>query len=179
MTSPLGDACNPDVDNDRLADSNEAGHGASTGNRDTDGDLAIDGAEVICGTNPADPASKPSGTDTDFDLLADACEILAGTNPAVRDSDGDRILDGFEFLRVGTNPLSADTDGDSCEDGMEIASVNGDRRVTAIDLGQIAQRYALDPSDPAYMVYFDLNRDGHVDSLDLQLTAQHFGDCPS
>jgi glucose/arabinose dehydrogenase len=178
-TSPLGDACNPDVDSDRLPDAQETAQGASAGNRDSDGDLVLDGAEVACGTDPADALSEPVGPDADFDLLPDTCESAAGTSASNRDTDGDRLIDGFEFLRIGTDPASADSDGDACNDAMELGSVNGDRRVTAIDLGQIAQRYASEMTDPAYSPYFDLNKDGHVNSLDLQLSAQQFGDCPS
>lgn len=176
-TSPLGDACNPDVDNDRLPDTQEAAHGASPGNRDSDGDWILDGAEVACGSSPADPLSVPAGPDADGDQLPDACEAVAGSNPNIRDTDGDGRADALEFLRFASSPTVRDSDGDGCNDAREIASVDGDRKVTSIDLSQIAQRFAPAPGDPVYSVYFDQNRDGLINALDLSLSAQQFGDC--
>jgi hypothetical protein len=176
-TSVLGDACNPDIDGDRLADDNEAALGADPALPDTDADSYLDGAEVVCGSDPAEAGSRPTGVDEDFDTLPDACEEAAGTTLGVRDSDGDGIVDGMEFLRIGTDPSSPDTDGDGCADGTELASVNGDPSVTSIDLGQVAQRFAPGFGDPNYMAHFDVNKDRLISSLDLQFIAQRFGHC--
>ncbi|MDI6858851.1 MAG: LamG domain-containing protein, partial [Dehalococcoidia bacterium] len=69
----LGDACDDDDDNDWLSDINEATAGTSPLVADTDGDRVLDGAEVILGSDPLDPASKPSCAgieDNDRDCLA-------------------------------------------------------------------------------------------------------------
>jgi len=55
-----------------------------------------------------------------------------------------------------------------------MASVNGDRKVSSIDLSQLAQFFGQLP--PAFRS-FDVNGDGQVSSIDLSITAQRFGDC--
>lgn len=176
--SPLGDACNPDIDADGLTNAQEASAGTNPTNPDSDGDHQLDGAEVTCGSDPLNESSMVTanaGNDTDGDLLPDACEILIGTNPNVRDTDGDGIVDGIEFLRLGTNPLARDTDGDGCADGPEVASVNFDRAVNSLDLQALALRFGV-VSNPDY-ASFDVNRDGFINSLDLQFVASQYGPC--
>jgi glucose/arabinose dehydrogenase len=174
-SSPLGDACNPDVDSDGLAVAAESSAGTSPENADSDGDRVIDGAEIACGSNPLDANSKPAGPNADNDLLPDACEAAAGTNPNVADTDGDGLVDGTEFLRLGQNAASADTDGDGCNDGLEVASVNGDRAANVLDLQLIAARTG---APDAYLAHYDLNRDGAINVVDLLISAQHAGSCP-
>jgi hypothetical protein len=176
-SSPLGDACNPDVDGDGLTSAEEAGAGTSATNRDSDGDLAIDGAEVTCGSDPLDGASRPSGPNADLDMLPDACEALIGTDPALPDTEGDGVADGVEFLRTGTDPLSGNTDGDGCGDGRELGSINGDQEVNVIDLNQIANRLGTKDS-PNYFWTFDVNRDSIINVLDLLNSVRHNGACP-
>ena len=64
----MGDACDPDDDNDGLSDIVETNTGtfvspSDTGtnsmNSDTDGDGFSDGVEVLAGTDPNDANSKP------------------------------------------------------------------------------------------------------------------------
>jgi glucose/arabinose dehydrogenase len=172
----LGDACNPDVDNDGLTQAQETAAGTNPALADTDGDRQLDGAEVRCGSNPLDPASRVVGLDSDGDLLPDACEAIIGTNPNNFDTDGDGISDGIEFLRLGTNPLSSNTDGDACSDGKELASMNADQIVNVADLGITTSRYSL-AGEPLYHWNFDLNRDGAINSIDLLMVAVFFGPC--
>ncbi len=166
----LGDACNPDIDNDGLVDSAEAALGANAAMRDTDGDGVLDGAEVTCGSNPASAASKPAGPDADNDLLPDACESIIGTNPGVRDSDGDGFVDGFEYLRIGTNANAIDSDGDGCGDAVELASINANRQVNVVDLQQIAQHASVIGA-PMYHETYDLNRSRAIDIVDVYLAG--------
>jgi hypothetical protein len=63
----LGDACDPDDDNDRLTDVTEAELGTNPLNPDTDNDGLIDGDEVDIGTNPLD-------ADTDGDGIPDGLD---------------------------------------------------------------------------------------------------------
>lgn len=176
-SSPLGDACNPDVDGDGLTIAEEASAGTSPTDRDSDDDLAIDGAEVACGSDPLNVQSLPSGTDADNDMLPDACESIIGTNPGDNDSDGDGVVDGSEFLRIGTDPLDSNSDGDGCDDGRELGSVNGDLLVNVIDLNQIAIRAGTKDS-PDYFWTFDINRDSVINVLDLLNSARQTGVCP-
>lgn len=53
----LGDACDPDDDNDGLPDNTEASTGTDPLNADTDGDGRKDGDEVAAGTDPTDRMS--------------------------------------------------------------------------------------------------------------------------
>ncbi len=72
----LGDACDPDDDNDGLTDSQEAALGTDPLNPDTDDDGLPDGDEVfVHGSDPLD-------VDTDGDLFADGTEVEAGSDPA-------------------------------------------------------------------------------------------------
>jgi hypothetical protein len=141
---------------------------------DTDGDRTNDGTEVACGSDPLSAVSNLTGTDTDHDGLPDACETVYGSNANDSDSDNDGVLDGIEVRYWMSSAISVNTDADDCTDGREMASVNGDRKVSSIDLSQLAQYFGQLP--PSFRP-FDVNGDGQVSSIDLSLTAQRFGDC--
>jgi hypothetical protein len=55
----LGDACDPDRDQDQLEDVDEPALGLDPGNPDTDGDGWLDGVELARGTDPLDDTSFP------------------------------------------------------------------------------------------------------------------------
>ncbi len=182
----LGDACDPDIDNDGLANSVEAavgpagaahalcpGASANTDplKLDTDGDGVTDGAECALGSDPANAASKPvlGGPDSDFDGLSDAFELTIGTDPANKDTDGDGVTDGVEYKGYGTSPLLADTDADGCSDSREIASIDANTSVSSSDLLVVAQSFG-EPNRPN----MDMNKNGVVNSADLLFVAQQF-----
>lgn len=177
----LGDACDPDHDNDGLTDAQEAAgcvgfSPTSPTAIDTDGDHIADGYECAAGSDPASATSIPPlpapGTDADSDGISDALEAILGTDPQDPDTDDDTMPDSVEAKYWATDPTVADTDGDGCGDGLEAASVNGDWSVNSLDLQLIAQRFAS-TTQPA----FDANRDGRINSLDLQAAARVFGAC--
>jgi hypothetical protein len=198
LTAPgsdaLGDACDPDKDNDGLANSDELNLGpggaahalcaAATAatdplKADTDGDRVLDRAECALGTDPANAASKPPAApagDTDHDGITDAFEATIGTNPAKADTDGDLILDGVEYKGYNINPLALNTDGDTCSDGKEIASVNADLTVDTVDQSVVAAAQGTAPGPP-YILAFDLNKDGYVNSTDLAIQGRQLGAC--
>jgi hypothetical protein len=60
----LGDACDPDDDNDGLLDVEEPLYGTNPFLGDTDGDGAYDGDEVEAGTNPLDDRNYPGAPST-------------------------------------------------------------------------------------------------------------------
>lgn len=91
----LGDACDPDDDNDGLDDVDELALGTDPFNPDTDGDGLLDGTEVDSSMGTGCP------------------------DPTVADSDGDTLSDGDEVLTLGTDPCSADTDGDGVADNLD------------------------------------------------------------
>ncbi|MDI6856745.1 MAG: S8 family serine peptidase [Dehalococcoidia bacterium] len=183
---PLGDACDDDDDNDGLTDAEEASAGTNPLLRDTDGDRVIDGAEVLLGSDPLNPGSKPGCTgiiDVDKDCLSANIEALLGTSDKIKDTDGDGINDGVEVMGWGTSPTSVDTDGDGCNDDKEIADVNGDRISGVLDYVRVAQRaFSAQDDDPddgdpvpdMSMVVdpsFDVNKDRVMTALDVTLTG--------
>ena len=142
----MGDACDPDDDNDGLADATESGvppcvSATAPTNpllRDTDGDRVLDGAECALGTNPASAASKPTP---------------AQCGP-VTDTDGDRLSDRVETCGYNTNRLVNDTDVDNdgfpvtgaTKDGCEAASLNTDRVVNSGDQLLLVLEIIREPS---------------------------------
>jgi len=161
----LGDACDPDADNDALPDSQEFDdHCPYRLVADSDGDGALDGFEVANGFDPCNAASKPTWT--------------GGS-----DSDGDSLLDGTERGGYNTCAFTGDTtpgwatcavpqdsDGDSCADTLEALDLNGDRFVDSGDRGLLNKRVAGKiAADPVSDSIFDLNKDGFIDSGDQGL----------
>jgi hypothetical protein len=165
----VNDVCDGDDDNDGLTDDEEtAGPPCPSANgptnplrADTDGDLALDGAECSLGFDPASIASKPAVAQCD----------------AIGDSDGDKVSDRIEFCYYNTDPHSTNTDGDGCSDGREIGSVNANKAVDIIDLYTIASAGGASTS-PKYVVDFDLTKNGSIDVVDLALAASVYGSCP-
>jgi protocatechuate 3,4-dioxygenase beta subunit len=192
MGDGLGDACDPDIDNDGIPNTSElrltgvwpqsppnpCGGAAVTDpmNPDSDGDGVMDGAECALGSDPNNPASKPAvgGPDSDGDGLSNAFETSIGSNPNDVDTDDDTILDGTEYKGYGTSLTSTDSDGDGCSDGAEVASLDAINAINAIDLQLIAQTF-LQPVRANTLQAIDVNKDGAINALDLQLVARNFG----
>jgi hypothetical protein len=190
----VGDACDSDKDNDGLTNSDELnlGPGGSAHSlcpaataatdplkADTDGDRVLDRAECALGFDPANAASKPPASpsgDTDHDGLTDAFEATIGTNPTKADTDGDFILDGVEYKAYNTSPLLVNTDGDTCSDAKEIGSVNADLTVDTVDQSLVSSAQGTAPGPP-YILDFDLNKDGVINSTDLLLQGKVLGAC--
>ena len=161
----LGDACDPDDDNDGLSDAVE-GAGTACGTiitntlaLDTDGDRFTDRAECEQGFDPTLAASKP------------ALNINCG--PA-GDADGDRVSGRVEYCNYNSDPLNPNTDADACADGKETASVNSDTTVNVADVGLIAQEFG---SVPPRLANMDVNRDGVINIADRGIAASLFGSC--
>ena len=187
----LGDACDPDRDNDWMLDTGshptlgtpgeDVGCGSGPTNplkSDTDGDTVVDGAECLLGSDPNDPASKPPAQppgDGDNDGLPAAVEALFGSSDSNPDTDGDGIPDGTEVKGWASSPSSQDTDGDSggddgCRDDKEIASVNTDKQANILDVVLVARMaFGLLPPHPA----LDINKDGAQNVLDVVVAARN------
>ncbi len=162
----LGDACDPDDDNDGVLDVDENGlscPAATIG--DSDADRALDGYERASGTDACSAASKPvcrSGTDSDGDGLSD-CVEHAGYNTS--SAAGDPVP-GYSSC---ANPQ--DSDGDGCSDMLEVIDINGDRRVNVSDVYLAARRSGgFIPSSDSDAV-FDFNKDGKISVGDLYLIS--------
>jgi len=107
-----------DSDGDGLGDSLEKQLGSDPNNRDSDGDLLMDGYEYIV------HGLEPGEADSDGDGISDSVELGIGTDPHTvdslgLDSDYDGIPDNYEVL-VGTDPQNPDTDKDGWYDGFEV-----------------------------------------------------------
>jgi len=148
----VGDACDDDADNDGLPDTQESDSACPFRLvRDSDGDGSLDGYEMAHSSDPCDPTSKPP------------------LGP-VTDSDGDGISDDVEAQGWGTDPYLRDSDGDACEDWIEIASVNADKQGNILDVLWVAKMaFGITPPHPA----LDLNKDGVVNILDIQIEAKN------
>jgi hypothetical protein len=176
----LGDACDPDDDNDGMTDAGEliqcnaVSPPSNPLVADTDGDRAPDRAECAFGTDATNPASKPGyyvqNKDFDLDGIPDSTEAVFGSHYNITDTDSDGVLDGIEVRGYASAPNSTDTDSDGCPDGLEIASINGDLAVNAGDLALVAASFGrFDALQP------DVSRDGVVNVLDLMLVQRAFG----
>jgi hypothetical protein len=128
--------------------------------------------------------------DDDNDGLADDVELSLSLDPCKADSDGDGLIDRWEFdcdrdtvlnrdetdddndllpddeeTRIGTDPCSLDTDGDTVEDGYEYRSA----RDLNDDLYQTPNGYLPYPWKTPYpnALYADAHLDYDGDNLSL------------
>jgi hypothetical protein len=96
-----------DVDSDGLSAAREKELGTDPLNADSDQDGVWDGDEVLLGSRPKDPNSRPKlargEKDKDGDGLSDELEKSIGTKANKRDSDGDGLDDALEY-RHGWDP---------------------------------------------------------------------------
>jgi hypothetical protein len=92
----LGDACDPDIDDDGAANATDAYPFDPTETLDTDGDGTGDNKD----------------NDDDNDTLIDRFERRRGTNPKKADTDGDGLLDPSDNCPLNPNPDQADLNGD-------------------------------------------------------------------
>jgi hypothetical protein len=124
----MGDACDPDDDNDVVCDPGQVGHCVGTGGADQSTGLLeasscdlltgecilflCDPEEGTCPRNDNCPAvSNADQADSDGDGIGDACE-----EPAPADSDGDKINDAGDNCPALFNPDQVDLDGDGIGD---------------------------------------------------------------
>lgn len=117
----IGDACDSDIDNDGLSNTDEANIGTDPYNPDTDGDSLNDSDDPYP-TNPdgdGDGAndsvdncpqiSNPTQGNVDGDAYGDACDD---------NIDGDSLSNAAEST-LGTDPYNPDTDADLHRDGED------------------------------------------------------------
>lgn len=167
-----GDACDPDHDNDGIADSTDTEPltaascdglfvGATDGHPnpafgdntdvdgtgpswDTDRDGVLDGAECQLGFNPRSPSSKPT-----------MAQCGGGG-----DADVDGLPASAEACRWGTSDTSADSDRDGIKDCVEANDTNGDGVANfpadTVNSAKAANNLIQKTMD------FDLNGDGFV-----------------
>ncbi|MFH2094042.1 MAG: hypothetical protein ABIJ31_16905 [Pseudomonadota bacterium] len=115
---------------------------------DSDNDGLSDADEL-------DAQTKKDNPDSDGDKLLDGWEKLYGFDPVGTDESGqDTDMDGLSNLQEqasGTHPKNDDTDGDDCKDGIELAG----RRNPLV-------------ADP----YGDINQDCQINMKDIHLSLE-------
>ena len=75
--------------------------------------------EALAQTAPNN-IQDPFILDSDNDGLGDVMEEVLGSDPNNPDTDGDLLMDGYEYLLHGADPTLPDTDGDLISDSLEI-----------------------------------------------------------
>jgi cysteine-rich repeat protein len=137
----LGDACDPNDDNDLLTDLEEDinnnnafdnnGDESNLRSPDTDGDGRIDGADnCILVNNPAQQNTDQELVDAGETLIVgdiegDACDT---------DDDNDGLSDTFELTTSSTSPFNPDTDGDRIRDDVDNCRLVGNNDQLNTDL---------------------------------------------
>ncbi|MEO0599962.1 MAG: DUF4215 domain-containing protein [Myxococcota bacterium] len=132
----VGDAGDPDADNDGIANVDEGtddadGDGVPAWlDLDSDGDGTFDVVDTVL--TDADGDGIVDGPDTDGDGVLDALDADPNdpadsdvTTDLSQDTDGDGLSDSLEES-LGTDPTFADTDGDLLTDGEEVIVVGSD-----------------------------------------------------
>jgi hypothetical protein len=160
----LGDACDPNDDNDAFPDSAE-------------------GIFPMPGCASATSATSPLLIDTDGDHLTDKWECDRGSDPTnaeskvpgtiVGDADGDRVPDLWELRGYDASDASADSDADGCHDLVETASIDANRAVGDPDRLAVARR-ALNiwGANPAQDYVLDMDKNGVVADPDRLFVAR-------
>jgi uncharacterized delta-60 repeat protein len=172
----LGNACDPDDDNDGRADADDAfptnpaewvdtdrdgvGNNADT-NDDNDGLTDVREAEL--GTDPLD-------SDTDDDGVRDGTDVFPLDPSESADSDGDRVGNNRDNCDFVANASQTNTDGDAQGDACD-ADDDNDGRSDATDA------FPLDPAE-----WVDTDRDGVGNNADTDDDADSVPDagdgCP-
>ena len=183
VSDSQGDACDSDDDNDGLSDSAEtSGPPCATAIgptnplvTDTDRDGITDGAECALGSNPNDAQSNPptpsAATDPDRDGLSTAFEVSIGSNPNLADTDGDGLVDGWEYNGYRSLPTAVDSDGDAIADGCEVASLNGDTVVNVGDQAILSAEVGRKAPASQKLGNFDINKDGAINVGDQAIVS--------
>jgi hypothetical protein len=188
----LGDACDPDTDNDSLDDVDD---GALLSNcvpigqvanhpSPTAGDITYNDNDDLVMLGAGD--NGPSW-DTDGDAVRDGVECTLGLNPRIAapgdrtscnvfaggtaDDDGDSMDNQAEVCKWGTSPDDQDSDDDSMGDCREIMDVNGNKLTNNNDaVIVLSATFGVIGMDGG----FDINGNSLVNSVDAVLIQQAF-----
>ena len=178
----VGDATDPDDDNDDVLDADDAFPTDAAESKDTDGDGVGDNADL----------------DDDNDALSDADELLLGTDPLNADSDADGFNDGSDAfpldltesldtdldgignnadqdddgdglsdileIQVGLDPLLADSDSDGVDDGVDVFPADPSESADS-DLDGVGNNTDAFPTNAAETL--DRDADGIGDNADV------------
>jgi hypothetical protein len=169
----LGDACDPDMDNDGLPNASDPYPG---------GDITYDtnGNGNPCVPLGTDAADHGPSWDWNCNGVRDgveaSCPLTVNPNG---DDDGDGLKNTWEVCKWGTDPTKVDSDGDTLGDCTEAVDSDGN---TLVDFGGDAlnsARAALLPAGVGAGKFgkdgdFDLNGNGIIDFGADTLTVARF-----
>ncbi|MCC6147320.1 MAG: thrombospondin type 3 repeat-containing protein, partial [Anaerolineaceae bacterium] len=116
----MGDACDPDDDNDGVLDGADVCPGFDD-TIDTDADGIPDGCDAMPNDNDNDGVNDGADVcpgfddtiDTDADGIPDGCDAMPN------DNDNDGVNDGGDNCPTVSNPAQTNTDGDSMGDACD------------------------------------------------------------
>ncbi len=175
-----GDPCDPDDDNDGLADTLEAGLGSNGTDADTDDDGigdASDNCLLAANAGQSDTDADGSGNDCDADDdndtvpdLEDICPDTPDSGQAdadadgigdacTGDDDGDEVADDADLCRLVPDASQTDADGDGAGDVCD-ADDDNDGLADAEETGSGADHVATNP------LVADTDGDGLNDATD-------------
>jgi len=178
----VGDATDPDDDNDTVLDPDDAFPTDATESEDTDGDGVGNNAdfdddndglsdeeEIALGTNTLLGDTDSDGvSDLTDDLPLDPLETVDTDsdglgNNADTDDDGDSLSDDDE-VGISTNPLVRDTDQDGVDDGDDLFPLDSAESADS-DLDGVGDNADAFPFDATEIA--DADGDGFGDNTDL------------
>lgn len=191
----LGDACDPDLDNDGLSNTDEFSatacdvfdlsgttHPRPAGGDNTNDDNHNGNPVAPMGTDSADNGAS---WDTDGDGRLDGYECAHNANPRDRlslptaladdldDDDGDGLKNGWERRGWGTNPNVVDSDGDGLGDCKEALDLDGNGTVNSSGDMIRMSNVIFKPNEAGKTMDYDLDKNGQVNSSgDLIIMAQ-------
>jgi len=139
----LGDACDPDDDNDGIPDSSDPYYPRGDVTYDDNGN----GSSCLYGIGGGDTADNGPSWDHNCngkrDGVESICPLAANPNG---DNDGDGLLNTWEVCKWGTDPNNWDSDGTGKGDCQEAADVNGNGVVDFVEDTMYYARAALRPT---------------------------------
>ncbi|MEX2246812.1 MAG: hypothetical protein WEC75_09000 [Dehalococcoidia bacterium] len=194
----LGDGCDLDSDNDAMTDLLEQ-VGCGFGPTDPGWPILDDTYDDNGDGNPGIPMGTdvlddgPSW-DSDADGVLDGVECSYGTSPNSRfsipplepdhssDTDGDKLLNGWERRGWGTQPTLVDSDYDGLSDCREAADVDGNGVVNFSGDALKVARAALILVPPTRSGVMDIDKNGFInfsgDVIWVTRAALLVGFCP-
>jgi hypothetical protein len=142
------------------------------------GDYDFDGVGDSCENCPL--AVNADQADGDSDGAGDSCDNCpADSNQTQTDGDEDGVGDVCDNCAEDSNPDQSDFDfdgfGDVCETGSTLTDINNSLRVDGFDLATLGRAFGSQTGDEHYSEAADLNRDGWIEGMDLDLLTQFFG----
>ena len=153
-----GDICDPDDDNDLLADIiDNCPNNANTGQEDFDGD----GLGDVCDNCPM--TDNPSNIDSDGDGQGDACDSCP--LDADNDIDNDLVCGDIDNCPVVSNVAQVDSDMDSLGDICDNCPIAANPTQTDVDLDGSGDACDVCPLDP-------------VDDIDTDTVCGDIDNCP-